>query len=746
MNKKILFSTVASVAIVGIVGCGGGGATADVDNQKSSKVTGVAVDDLILNGVVTVTDEANKTLATGRTSSTDGSYTLNVSHKGAVAVVVSCDDNSSMLNPDTNATMPCPTNVLLHSMATLDGTDAPVNVNISPLTEVAYTRAMAIANGKLTEDSIQSARNQVALAFGVDPISTNPVTNSTYKGVIGAIHKVAESQEDKSVMDVTSNLAEAFEDGVVETSEADVSDIVKDIKDRNITTLISENNGSITLPDNPASLDDIADAKAFAKELRTQVDSVKKFAKDEATEIDKAFNDMAINMEYIGTVADNIGELIDTIYENEITSINDVHLSANRTISVTKTGAGAFSYTIEEDSKKWKGTVSFPESIVGDTAEDELYKTQNLKFVIKGELPVDKVNKVDTQKVSLDTIVKIKSGKGATITIKGKIDTKGDVLEVKTASLELGYIKGKADENGVVEPQFNYIKVNKIDLEGVAGGYTIDGILDIGSYVQNTYMKNDGGIIKEEHGGIYGVLECKSGVDINASSITFTYNGEDYAPDYTEVIDGKYHFRFDNVPADLDHDEWETYMTHDATCSDNSEIEFHNQSWGYTDEELNNSGWLPNKATFTGSIKSATDNLNGVLGLEWLNAKTINPDDHTQDVELKATLNGKLQIKDRPELSINLALDTKAKTFAADYTYGKTVINVTANETTNDKNQTAVTYHATNQLGDALDIVDADGQAITGSLTKDGKELGSVEERNDAPIIKYIDGSFESLF
>jgi hypothetical protein len=260
-------------------------------------------------------------------------------------------------------------------------------------------------------------------------------------------------------------------------------------------------------------------------------------------------------------------------------------------------------------------------------------------------------------------------------------------------------------------------------------------------------MKKDGGIIKEEHGGIYGVLECKSGVDINARSITFTYNGEDYTPDYTRVIDGKYHFRFDNVPANLEYGEWEIYMTYDATCSDDSDIEFHNlESWGDTDEELNNSGWLPNKATFTGSIKSATDNLNGVLGLEWLNAKTINPDDDTQDVELKARLNGKLQIKDRPELSINLTLDTKAKTFTADYTYGKTVINVTANETTNDKNQTEVIYHATNQLGDALDIIDTDGQAIRGSLIKDGKKLGSVEERNDAPIIKYIDGSFESLF
>jgi len=744
MKSSILLSTVASFAIIGLVGCGGGG-SAPSAGDETTKVNGIAVDDLILNGKVVVKDSHDNVLVEGRTKDTDGSYDLDINYSGVVVLNVSCDENSTMLNPETSVTMECPRDVLLRSMATLDGTEAPVNVNISPLTEVAYSRALAISGGDLTEEALEKARSQVALAFGVDPISTNPITNETYKAVIGAIHKVAED-EGTSVMDVTNDLSDAFADGVVESGESGIEDIVDALGSSGVTVPLAESGGSFELPDNPASLDDIAEAKAFAKELRTQVDSVKKFAEDEATKIDKAFNDMAINMEYIGTVADSIGELIGAIYENGITSIDDVHLSANRTISVTKTGAGAFSYTIEEDSKKWNGTVSFPESIVGDTAEDELYKTQNLKFVIKGELPVDKANKVDTQKVSLDIKITVKSGMGATIDIKGKIDTKGDVVEVKTASLELGYIKGEADEDGEVEPQFNYIKVNKIDLEGVAGGYTIDGKLDINSYVQNKYMKNDGGMIEEEHGSIHGVLECKSGVDINARSITFTYNGEDYAPNSTDIIDGKYHFRFDNVPANLEYGEWETHMTYDATCSDSSDIEFHNHgSWGYTHEKLNNSGWLPNKATFTGSIKSATDNLNGVLGLEWLNAKTINPDDDTQDAELKATLNGKLQMKDRPELSINLALDTKAKTFAADYTYGKTVINVTANETTNDKNQTVVTYHATNQVGDTLDIVDTDGD-ITGSLTKDGKELGSVEKRNKAPIIKYIDGSFESLF
>ena len=33
----------------------------------------------------------------------------------------------------------------------------------------------------------------------------------------------------------------------------------------------------------------------------------------------------------------------------------------------------------------------------------------------------------------------------------------------------------------------------------------------------------------------------------------------------------------------------------------------------------------------------------------------------------------------------------------------------------------------------------------TGTVTKDAKVLGALEEREGVPVIKYIDGSFESL-
>jgi hypothetical protein len=745
MRTKIFLSTVASVALFGLVGCGGGSSSSST--TTSSEVNGVAVDDLILDGVVTVTDTDGKSIVSGRTSAVDGSYKLDIPYKGVVAVTVSCDENSTMLNPETSEKVECPADVVLHSATTLDGSDTPVSVNISPLTEVAYSRALAMGDGNLTSDVLDSARAQVALAFGIDPIATSPVTNDTYKGVMDAIHKVADSDESKSVMDITSELSEAFEDGVIDDSEAGIKDVVLAIKDSDITTPISENNGSMTLPEHPASLDELDRAKEFSKELRTQVNSVQTFVDEESVNIDEAFTNIAINVEYIETISDDIANLISDMDDNNLTKLSDIHLSKTRTISIEKTGSGKFAYIIKEDGTEWSGDISFPEVLVGDSSEEEIYKTQTLSVNIDGDLPLDEENSKDTQKVNLSVVSKFTATKGAEVTIKGKIDTKGDVLEIKTAELEVSYIKGEVDEDGDVEPVFNYVKVTKLDLEGKAGGYTIDGTLDINGYVQNDNMKDDGGFVVQEHGGVSGKLSCESGADIDVKSISFDYNDKSYEPKDGYERDGDYYFIFEDVPANLEYNEWEKYIDYEASCDDGSKgINFKNYgSWGYDDEELNNSGWLPNKATFTGSIVSASDSLTGVLSLEWLNATTIDLDDENQEAEVKATLNGKLQMKDRPELSINLKLDTKANDLSADYSYDTTVVNLTAKETIED-GKTVRTYHVTNEIGNVLDIVEQEDGTVSGSLTKDGKELGSVENREDAPIIKYIDGSFETLF
>ncbi|WP_296824512.1 hypothetical protein, partial [Sulfurovum sp.] len=148
MKKKIVLSSIATVALLSLVGCGGGGPVEDAA-PKSAKINGTAVDDLILNGIVTAKTPSGTVLAEGRTSTTDGSYALNVAHTGIVLVNVTCEDgNSTMLNPTTNTRQACGSDVTLNSLADVQaGVDQ--TVHISPLTQIVYQRAEAQAGDNI---------------------------------------------------------------------------------------------------------------------------------------------------------------------------------------------------------------------------------------------------------------------------------------------------------------------------------------------------------------------------------------------------------------------------------------------------------------------------------------------------------------------------------------------------------------------------------------------------------------------
>ena len=110
----------------------------------SSLISGVAVDDLILNGAVEAKDPSGNLLDSGRTSDTDGRYTINVNYTGVVLLNVTCDENSTMYNPDTKIETTCGSDVSLNSLgAVTAGND--LEINISPLTEIVYQRAISFS-------------------------------------------------------------------------------------------------------------------------------------------------------------------------------------------------------------------------------------------------------------------------------------------------------------------------------------------------------------------------------------------------------------------------------------------------------------------------------------------------------------------------------------------------------------------------------------------------------------------------
>ena len=111
------------------------------------------------------------------------------------------------------------------------------------------------------------------------------------------------------------------------------------------------------------------------------------------------------------------------------------------------------------------------------------------------------------------------------------------------------------------------------------------------------------------------------------------------------------------------------------------------------------------------------------------------------------TLDGKLQMPDRPEMLLSLSFENSAtnNTLGASYDYDATVINMSAIMDTEMNNGDVV---ITTHTGIKVDIKLSDDGTVrttTGTVTKDGAVIGTLDERFGVPVIVYTDGSFESL-
>lgn len=643
MNQKIILSSITACAVVGLVGCGGGSSSTYAP-EPTAKVTGVAVDDLILNGVVEAKN-LDTVLANGRTSSTDGSYSLNLDYSGVVTLQVSCKDgNATMLNIDTKAKTECPTDVQLRSIAEVkEGVEQ--NVSISPITEVVVARAEELAGGNaITSDALKQARSDIGQLFGIDPIASSP-TDGTYKTIVDAIHEVAK-ENNKSVMDITKDLAEALKDGKAENEDVIIA-LVEEMNDANVANLLTDTNGTATAVELD-NVEDLALAKALIKELRTEVVTASEFIDDEIVNIEKDVDSAIFDTEYMASSIDDILRLTFDMVDNGDTSNSDT--IDGKTYEVQGSD-GSFSYTISDSSSSWSGTLNIPEALLGDDAEDELNKEQQLAIDIQGDVPLgDNVSSGSENKQTVALAIKTDRKSGITsMSITGKVSSNGSSIEIKALDLDIKY----ADVDDI-----SSVFVSKFALEGVVGSHTINGTLNINDYIINDSLE------------------------------------------------------------------------------DNS--------------DFNNEAYIPSSLTFEGSITNTQgSSLNGNLSIKLDNAKTIDLDSDDEPL-VTASFNGTLAMKDRPALITNLSYkdtldkDKIVNNINLSYTYGSTVINSTV---VMDENMENGHILVSSQNGVQADLtIENEDIKDGGKLTKDGELMGTFEHREDAPVVKYIDGYFETLF
>ena len=509
-------------------------------------INGIAVDDLIVNGVVKVYSATTPRilLAEGRTDPETGAYTLNIDYDGVVVLDVTGDEQSLMKNPETGETQPCEGDLLLQSAAILTPEMEALEVNISPLTDLVVSQ-MEERGGSAAD--LEAAQDNIGQIFGFDPLGDSPIENESYSHTVGAIRDLAD-QKGVTMVEIIDQINQDTVDGKSGDDGAIAHELAQMMDQHGIVNTFTENDGVVdpqeNIPNEEDSVDtttttastvvitprvssatDIQAAKTFFDDLRTQTMSVidydetgnAGFLDTESEALGTKLENMALNIDLVadysigivGLVTEAIDEGVDSkTIEMEDESEDECADGCpeavpaekmmqkggdplvSRTLSVVKTAdPKVWTYNMEENtSVTYTGTVHLPDSNLSSITASNF---TSLIAQFEGTLPLrymDSPELAGEQNVTLDLEV-TKSAMGADLELKELSIVNGtDSIGVKTLKGSVEY-DHDADTDEVT---MKSVKLDTITLTATVEGYELEGKLDITDYTTNTNIATKG--------------------------------------------------------------------------------------------------------------------------------------------------------------------------------------------------------------------------------------------------------------
>ena len=424
---KFYSKTILSLSMVTlIVGCGSSDSTSRAigfnDSDKNSttaiedkiRLSGVAVDDLIVNGLVkaySATTPKKDLNVTGRTDE-NGAYTLNLDYTGVVILEVTCDKDSKMRDPlakESEKLKACEDDLLLKSATVLspDVSKEGLKVNISPVSDLVVKQMGVRADGEdATADDLEASQDNIGQIFGFDPLGDSPVENENYKKTVSSIRSLADKKDmtmNQILDEIHEDLADGKagddgeishelsdemkkndvkntftdNDGKVEPKDSVVAPIpsptplpsatVTPLPSATATPLPSETPEPIFVPDpTPTPLSkDIAVSKAFFDDLRTQTMSVidyddtgkAGFLDTESEALGRAIDNIALNTdlvaEYSAGIVGLITKSVDEGLDSKKIDIEDDENGDNNFQKTTNRVTRTLEVTKSQDPKVW---------------------------------------------------------------------------------------------------------------------------------------------------------------------------------------------------------------------------------------------------------------------------------------------------------------------------------------------------------------------------------------------------------
>ena len=519
----------------------------------------------------------------------------------------------------------------------------------------------------------------------------------------------------------------------------------------------------INPPADIASMSDIQKAKNLFTSVRTQVNQADTFTKNESTKIDTALNSVSNSVTFtttlFGTLNDMVGQAIDT---NQTTASRLVG-GGDRNITISKTTASnnvSWAYTIKDTNvtTSWDGTLTYTD-VNPDNFNPADFTTLSAKLT--GTTPIDTYGATiadgKTNSQDLDANVNInKIANGATLKLNATITNNGDSVSVTDANIKSIYDVNSTNN----EPLVKYVELQNLYIKGTVGDYTLDGKLDVPSYAINKIGEANGFDPKTTYGSIAGNVKCDGNLtNVELSSVKLTYDGIVYSTPYS----GTPYYNQDNntTTLDFEYDDVQTdniyttattignYSGLEEQCTNPSFTIYNHNSW--TDDEMQNSGHLPSQLTFDGTLTNnvTSEYLNANIDAKWTNIVDANLSDEMYKPDLDITVKGTLTMPESALMNVALTYKNVGISKTAKVTYVNGDISITADTAYSDDNGTKIiNLSSTAGIKSTITLNGDNTVDYTKSTVTDtsGKTVGSFEDRAGAAVVKYSDGTFDSLF
>jgi len=681
--KLILLSTIAIL----FSACGGGGGSSKVVAPVESYVEGIAIDELIVNGIITAYKTPDNTKLGSMRTDENGSYSIVVKdYLGVVVVEVSCDKDSK-LKSDDGTLKDCPLDTRLRSMTLTTGRATSLIAHISPLSEMAYQRAKVLSGGSsnISISAFEQARAEIGETFGVDPINDSPA-EGIYDTIIDSIHDVA-NDSNKSFQEVVDEFAQDSSDGSVGSIVS--QDVAEAITNNNVSNNLTDGKGEYTPTSSSTSsidsgltdsttdsttttpqlsnMESIAKSKDMFRNVRTKTLSLVDYESvDKNGTIDveiKGFSETLNKSTIYGETASMyknyvLNVVFDALKLGKSEMSDIIGEGAGFSIKVTKESATTWSYKFGK-SDIYSGTVVVP------TDNPNIYMDSNnyskLDFEFDGTLPKYRVVHINNDENITEHKVQKLIGKVVVDKLNDdeiKITLTNGLLSSDNTEIKIPKMVTQSSTlaNG------SYDKLEELVFNGVVGDYSFDGRIDVANYLHNDKVLENSGYLPQQIAYSGYIVNNLNGTKIDATIIS----------------------------------DWKDLLVNDQITIDKH-------------------SYNPLlKVTINGNIKVAEQEESII------NAKYENFDDGHRDISIS-------------------------------FNSGDTIVNSSGSFTTprGDNGTFRISNHIgiyaqfilkDNRIVEGT--INGDGSIVK----KDGDIIGMVEYRGDILIVNYTDGSFESIF